>query len=100
MKSEKSDISALEQTPGAAMEEVVEQKRAEAGQDYAGAVAKTDQDEIRLVRKLDFRIMPTLWAMYFLYVKPLLVVVAPYVLTACCIQKLSRPECNRARQAQ
>ena len=34
--------------------------------DYSGAVAKTDQDEINLVRKMDFRIMPTLWAMYFL----------------------------------
>jgi hypothetical protein len=34
--------------------------------DYSGAVKKTDQAEIRLVRKLDFRIMPILWAMYFL----------------------------------
>ncbi|KAH7001226.1 major facilitator superfamily domain-containing protein [Ilyonectria destructans] len=34
--------------------------------DYAGAVKKTSPEEIRLVRKLDFRIMPTLWAMYFL----------------------------------
>ena len=34
--------------------------------DYSGAVAKTDQKEIALVRKLDLRIMPTLWAMYFL----------------------------------
>jgi hypothetical protein len=34
--------------------------------DYSGAVAKTSPEEIRLVRKLDFRIMPTLWAMYFL----------------------------------
>ncbi|KAM0545830.1 hypothetical protein ACHAPJ_011157 [Fusarium lateritium] len=34
--------------------------------DYSGAVKKTDPAEIRLVRKLDFRIMPTLWAMYFL----------------------------------
>jgi hypothetical protein len=35
--------------------------------DYSGAVAKTDEVEIKLVRKLDRRIMPTLWAMYFLY---------------------------------
>ena len=43
--------------------------------DYSGAVKKTDPEEIRLVRKLDYRIMPTLWAMYFLnYVRsPLLV---------------------------
>jgi hypothetical protein len=34
--------------------------------DYSGAVAKTDPVEIRLVKKLDWRIMPTLWAMYFL----------------------------------
>jgi len=34
--------------------------------DYAGAVSKTDETEIRLVRKLDCRIMPTLWGMYFL----------------------------------
>ncbi|KAJ5463198.1 hypothetical protein N7475_008142 [Penicillium sp. IBT 31633x] len=34
--------------------------------DYSGATAKTDPVEIRLVRKLDMRIMPILWAMYFL----------------------------------
>ena len=34
--------------------------------DYSGAVSKTDPAEIALVRKLDWRIMPTLWAMYFL----------------------------------
>jgi hypothetical protein len=34
--------------------------------DYSGAVKKTSPEEIRLVRKLDLRIMPTLWAMYFL----------------------------------
>lgn len=34
--------------------------------DYSGAVAKTDPKEIALVKKLDYRIMPTLWAMYFL----------------------------------
>lgn len=34
--------------------------------DYSGAVKKTDPKEIQLVRKLDYRIMPTLWAMYFL----------------------------------
>lgn len=38
-----------------------------AGQlDYSGATAKTDPLEIKLVKKLDYRIMPTLWAMYFL----------------------------------
>jgi hypothetical protein len=34
--------------------------------DYSGAVAKTDPKEISLVRKLDMRIMPTLWCMYFM----------------------------------
>ncbi|KAH8587879.1 major facilitator superfamily domain-containing protein [Bisporella sp. PMI_857] len=34
--------------------------------DYAGAVEKSDPAEIALVRKLDMRIMPTLWAMYFM----------------------------------
>ncbi|KAI9923945.1 hypothetical protein ASPWEDRAFT_108872 [Aspergillus wentii DTO 134E9] len=34
--------------------------------DYSGATSKTDPREIRLVRKLDFHIMPIVWAMYFL----------------------------------
>jgi hypothetical protein len=34
--------------------------------DYSGAHEKTDPVEIRLVRKLDLWIMPTLWAMYWL----------------------------------
>ncbi|KAH7024484.1 major facilitator superfamily domain-containing protein [Microdochium trichocladiopsis] len=38
-----------------------------AGQaDYSGAVKKTSEVEIALVRKLDFRVMPILWAMYFM----------------------------------
>jgi MFS family permease len=36
------------------------------GADYSGAVAKSSPEEIALVKKLDYRIMPTLWAMYFL----------------------------------
>ncbi|TEA22084.1 putative transporter [Colletotrichum sidae] len=36
------------------------------GADYSGAVAKSSPEEIALVRKLDWRIMPTLWCMYFL----------------------------------
>lgn len=36
------------------------------GTDYTGAVAKTDPAEIALVRKLDYRIMPSLFCMYFL----------------------------------
>lgn len=34
--------------------------------DYSGARAKTDPTEIKLVRKLDKWIMPTLWGMYWL----------------------------------
>ncbi|KAL4872134.1 hypothetical protein BDV12DRAFT_7057 [Aspergillus spectabilis] len=34
--------------------------------DYSGATKKTDPAEIRLVRKLDIWIMPTLWLMYWL----------------------------------
>ncbi|KAK8066655.1 hypothetical protein PG997_013402 [Apiospora hydei] len=33
--------------------------------DYAGSQAKTDPEEIRLVRKMDRWIMPVLWLMYF-----------------------------------
>ena len=36
------------------------------GADYTGAIAKTDPEEIALVRKLDRRIMPALFCMYFL----------------------------------
>lgn len=36
--------------------------------DYSGATGKTDKAEIALVRKLDTRIMPALFCMYFLYV--------------------------------
>lgn len=43
-------------------ESQVEKKRA----DYSGARAKSDPAEIALVRKLDRRILPMLWAMYFL----------------------------------
>jgi hypothetical protein len=39
------------------------------GGDYSGAVAKTDPKEIALVRRLDSRIMPALFCMYFLYVE-------------------------------
>ncbi|KAL4863451.1 hypothetical protein BDV12DRAFT_206453 [Aspergillus spectabilis] len=34
--------------------------------DYSGAVEKTDPREIRLVKKLDRRLMPIVWCMYFL----------------------------------
>ncbi|KAF0328726.1 major facilitator superfamily transporter [Colletotrichum asianum] len=34
--------------------------------DYSGATAKTDPEEIKLVKKLDLWVMPTLWLMYWL----------------------------------
>ena len=40
----------------------------EARLDYSGAVVGTSTEEARLVRKLDWRIMPCLWSMYFLCV--------------------------------
>jgi hypothetical protein len=39
---------------------------AASGFDYAGARPKTNPLEIALVKKLDRRIMPALWSMYFL----------------------------------
>ena len=48
------------------IEDKVQVRDTDENVDYSGAVAKTDQVEIALVRKLDWRIMPTLWAMYFL----------------------------------
>ena len=55
-----------------AVDETGEKKAAARdGADYSGAVEKSSPEEIRLVRKLDLRIMPTLWCMYFLnYVRP------------------------------
>lgn len=47
-------------------EQTVEDLKGGGNRDYAGAVAKTDPAEIRLVRKLDMRILPTLFMMYFL----------------------------------
>lgn len=35
--------------------------------DYSGAVSKNNAAEIALCRKLDRRILPILWAMYYLY---------------------------------
>lgn len=57
-ESSKMKIEQVEQQP---IEELKGRNR-----DYAGAAAKTDPAEIRLVRKLDMRILPTLFVMYFL----------------------------------
>ncbi|KAL2811773.1 major facilitator superfamily domain-containing protein [Aspergillus granulosus] len=42
------------------------EKQQQQAADYSGAREKTDPAEIRLVRKLDLWIMPTLWGMYWL----------------------------------
>lgn len=34
--------------------------------DYTGAQSKQSKEEVALVRKLDFRLVPVLWSMYFL----------------------------------
>lgn len=61
MEKHPSSTFEIENQPSKARTSVV------AGEpDYSGAVSKTDEKEIALVRKLDWRIMPTLWAMYFL----------------------------------
>jgi hypothetical protein len=57
----------------AKLENSMDEKYIEPGNegDYSGAVAKTSAEEIKLVRKLDLRIMSILWAMYFLVSKRL-----------------------------
>lgn len=52
------DVEALEKDSKAALPAI--------GTDYSGATTKTDPEEIALVRKLDYRIMPALFCMYFL----------------------------------
>lgn len=48
-------------------EYAVEEKAAtDVNVDYSGAHKKTDPAEIKLVKKLDWFIMPTLWSMYWL----------------------------------
>lgn len=40
---------------------MLDKERSSARADYSGAHEKTDPEEIKLVRKLDMFIMPTLW---------------------------------------
>ncbi|KAF5524818.1 MFS transporter prlL [Colletotrichum aenigma] len=60
----------LDHKPGGPLEIEHDEKSAKGeavvSGDYSGAAEKTDPVEIALVRKLDRRIMPILWAMYFL----------------------------------
>lgn len=68
MSSEKPSPADLEAKPADKLVETPtrDEKGVRDGADYSGAVAKTSPEEIKLVRKLDWRIMPTLWSMYFL----------------------------------
>lgn len=69
MSSEKPSAAAPDDKPADNLVETPtrdDEKGGREGADYSGAVAKSSPEEIQLVRKLDWRIMPTLWAMYFL----------------------------------
>jgi hypothetical protein len=64
-----TDRKSIEDSSKLAIEDVdttEELHEKSANRDYAGAAAKTDPAEIKLVRKLDYRILPTLFVMYFL----------------------------------
>lgn len=57
----KADIAEMEVASGVSTPE--EERKG----DYSGAVAKTEPAEIALCRKLDRRVLPVLWVMYYLY---------------------------------
>lgn len=59
-------VESLAENGSIAIKESDLEKSAAPGADYSGAIKKTDPKEIALVKKLDFRIMPILWAMYFM----------------------------------
>ncbi|KAJ6035876.1 hypothetical protein N7540_000155 [Penicillium herquei] len=61
-----SHVGLAKETAESQIEYAEPLKEADEKGDYSGATAKTDAAEIALVRKLDMRIMPIMWAMYFL----------------------------------
>lgn len=63
LSKEKSNITHHDEDPELAKKNEYHEEQVG---DYSGAIAKSDPTEIALVRKLDLRIMPTLWAMYFM----------------------------------
>ncbi|KAL4898671.1 major facilitator superfamily domain-containing protein [Aspergillus ambiguus] len=69
-KSTKNDLSREEKVTTLHRENTItsegEKYATKSRPDYSGAQKKTDPLEIRLVRKLDIWIMPTLWLMYWL----------------------------------
>lgn len=65
--SEKQVLGVGDEKPEALHhEDIISQEKQQQAGDYSGAREKTDPAEIRLVRKLDMWIMPTLWLMYWL----------------------------------
>lgn len=61
-----ADSGNTKESGGTQIEYANSLKLADEKGDYSGATAKTDAREIALVRKLDMRIMPIMWAMYFM----------------------------------
>lgn len=53
----------IEKQTSAHQEEVLDKSMHQPQGDYSGATAKSTQEEIKLVRKLDLYLMPTLWIM-------------------------------------
>ena len=70
------------------------------GADYSGAVAKTDPAEIALVRKLDMRVMPALFCMYFLYARSSIQLLESHVHISDRLQEQTRSECHCQRQTK
>jgi hypothetical protein len=67
-RNEKTENSVLSEKQGAFHhnEYTLDEEGRQVKVDYSGATEKTDPAEIKLVKKLDWWIMPTLWAMYWL----------------------------------
>ncbi len=63
--SREQHIDRIGSADNSVMEGRDEKKMADEERDYTGTGKKTDPEEIALVRKLDYRIMPTLCVMYF-----------------------------------
>jgi hypothetical protein len=62
VEEEKPKINHQESIPD---DEALKPPPQEPNADYSGSQKKTDPEEIRLVRKIDFIMMPILWIMYW-----------------------------------
>jgi hypothetical protein len=65
-KDGKTDTAIENDKPKMMHQEYMDEEGKNIARDYSGAHNKIDPREIRLVRKLDTWIMPTLWLMYWL----------------------------------